>query len=201
LKKGKKERREESSDEESEDEVIGVEMGSKSNSEEEERKKRKKSTKKEMRVRKVQFEDEGKKRKEGQEKVDKLTRKLLQLNVKDDAYVATYAQLFVLAPEMTDNLPPFSRFRASTVMATSTTMTPSYPRHSQPSAPMSYNFPCHFCKKLECCLRTCPTAIEYVQSQRVLLQANGYYTHMDGSPIDARHLGGLKGVIDVKLNI
>jgi len=41
------------------------------------RKKRKKSTKKEVRVRKVQFEDKGKKRKEGQEKVDELTKKLL----------------------------------------------------------------------------------------------------------------------------
>jgi len=181
--------------------VIGVETGSESDSEEEERKKRKKSTKKEVRVRKVQFEDEGKKGKEGQEKVDELTRKLLQLNVKDDAYATAYAQLFVLAPEMTDNLPSPSRFEASTVMATSTTMALSYPRYSQPFAPMSHNFPCHFCKKLKCCLRTCPTAAEYVQSQWVLLQANGYYTHMDGSPIDARHPGGLKGAIDVKLNI
>jgi len=77
LKKGKKGRREESSDEESEDEVIGVETGSESDSEEEERKKRKKSTKKEVRVRKVWFEDEGKKKEEGQERVDELTRKLL----------------------------------------------------------------------------------------------------------------------------
>jgi len=77
LKKGKKERREELSDEESEDEMIGVETGSESDSEEEERKKRKKSTKKKVRVRKVWFEDEGKKKEEGQEKVDELTRKLL----------------------------------------------------------------------------------------------------------------------------
>ena len=61
----------------SEDEVIGVETGSESDSEEEERKKRKKSTKKEVRVRKVWFENKEKKRKEGQEKVDELTRKLL----------------------------------------------------------------------------------------------------------------------------
>jgi len=181
--------------------VIGVETGSESNSEEEERKKRKKSTKKEMRVRKVQFEDKGKKKEEGQKRVDKLTRKLLQLNVKDNAYAATYAQLFILAPTMTKNLPPPSCFAASTVTATSTTMAPSYPRYSQPSALMSHNFPCHFCKKLECYLRTCPTATEYVQSQQVLLQANGYYTHIDGSPINARHPGGLKEAIDIKLNI
>ena len=129
------------------------------------RKKRKKSTKKEVRVKKVQFEDKGKKRKEGQEKVDELTKKLLQLNVKDNAYVAAYTQLFVLAPEITDNLPLPSHFRASTVMETSTPMALSYPRHSQSSVPMSHNFPYHFCKKLECCLRTCPTAAEYVQSQ------------------------------------
>ena len=129
-KKGKKGRREQSNDEKSEDEVIGVETGSESDSEEEERKKRKKSTKKEVRVRKVRFEDEGEKEKEGQEKVDELTRKLLQLNVRDDAYATAYVQLFVLAPEMTDNLPLSSRFGASTVMATSTTMALSYPRHS-----------------------------------------------------------------------
>ena len=130
LKKGKKGRREELSNEESEDEVVGVEIGSESDSEEKERKKRKKSTKKEMKVRKVRFEDEGKKGKEGQEKIDKLTRKLLQLNMKDNEYAVAYTQLFVLAPEMMDNLPPLSRFRASTVMTTSTTMALSYPRHS-----------------------------------------------------------------------
>ena len=199
-KKGKKGRRRESSDEESENEVIGVETGSKSDSEEEERKKRKKSTNKKVRVRKVQFDDEGKKGKEEQEKVDELTRKLLQLNVKDNAYAAAYAQLFILAPKMTDNLPPPSRFGASTVAATSTTMAPSYPRYPQPTAPMLCNFSCHFCKKPECRLRTCPTAVEYVRSGRVLLKPNGYYTYLDGSLINARHPGGLKGAIDTKSN-
>ena len=177
-----------------------METGSELDSEEEERKKRKKSTNKEVRVRKVQFDDEGKKGKEGQEKVDELTRKLLQLNVKDDAYAAIYAQLFVLAPEIMDNLPPPSWFGASTVAATSTTMAPSYPRYPQPTAPMLRNFSCHFCKKLECRLRTCPTAAEYVRSGRVLLKPNGYYAYPDGSLIDARHPGGLKGAIDAKSN-
>jgi len=180
--------------------MIGVETGSELNSEEEERKKKKKSTKKEVRVRKIQFEDKGKKGKEGQEKVDELTRKLLQLNVKDDAYAAAYAQLFVLAPEMTDNLLPPSQFGASTVAATSTTMVPSYPRYPQPTAPMLCNFSCHFCKKPECRLRTCPTAAEYVRSGRVLLKPNGYYAYLDGSLINARHPGGLKGAIDAKSN-
>jgi len=35
---------------------------------------------------------------------------------------------------------------------------------------------------------------------RVLLKPNGYYTHPDGSLIDAHHLGGLKGAIDAKSN-
>ena len=168
-KKRKKERRGELSDKESEDEVIGMETRSESDSEKEERKKRKKSTKKEMRLRKVQFEDKGKKKEEKQKRVDKLTRKLLQLNIKDDAYAATYAQLFILVPMVTENLLLPSCFAASTVMATSTTMAPSYPRHSQPSVPMSHNFPCHFCKKLECHLRTCLIAAEYIQLQWVLL--------------------------------
>jgi len=176
-----------------------VETGSESDSEEEERKKRKKSTKKEVRVRKVRFEDKGKKKEEGQEKVDELTRKLLQLNVKDDAYAAAYAQLFILAPTMTENLPPPSSFAASTITSTSTTIMPFHPRYS--SAPMPRNFTCHFCKKPECRLRTCPTAEEYVQSRQVLRQPNGYYTYLGGSPIDARHPGGLKGAVDFKLNI
>jgi len=103
LKKRKKGRRSESSDEESDDEVIGVEIGSDSDSEEKE-KKGKRSVKKKVRMRKVRFEDEGKKKEEGQEYVDELTRKLLQLNVKDDAYAAAYAQLFILTPTMTENL-------------------------------------------------------------------------------------------------
>jgi len=127
-----------------------------------ERKKRKKSTKKEVRVRKVQFMDKGKKRKEKQEKVNKLTRKLLQLNVKNNVYAAAYTQLFVLVPEITDNLPLFSCFGASTAMATSATITPSYPRYFQPTAFMLHNFSCYFCKKLECHLRTCPIATNYI---------------------------------------
>jgi len=35
----------------------------------------------------------------------------------------------------------------------------------------------------------------------VLRQPNGYYTYLDGSPIDACHPGGLKRVVDFKLNI
>jgi len=144
-------------------------------------------------------EDEGKKKEEGQERVDELTRKLLQLNVKDNTYAAAYAQLFILAPTMTRNLPPPSRFASSTIALTSTTVMPSHPRYS--SAPMPHNFTCYFCKKPECRLRTCSTAEEYVQSRQVLRQPNGYYTYLDGSPIDARHPGGLKGAVDFKLNI
>jgi len=35
----------------------------------------------------------------------------------------------------------------------------------------------------------------------VLRQPNGYYTYLDGSPIDACHPEGLKGAVDFKLNI
>jgi len=152
--------------------VIGVE--SESDSEEDKRRKRKKSAKEEVRTRKVCFEDERKRKKNRQENVDELTRKLLRLNVKDDAYVATYVQLFVLAPEIMDNFPPPSCFGASTVTATSTTMTPTYPRHpqSQPSVPMPHYFSYHFCKKLECCLRICPTAAKYVWLGQACQDAN-----------------------------
>ena len=151
-------------------------------------------------MRKVHFEDEGKKRREGQENVDELTRKLLRLNMKDNTYAVAYAQLFVLAPEMTDNLPPPSRFGASTIAATNSVGAPTYPRHpqSQPSIPMPPHFSCHFCKKPECYLRTCPTAAEYVWSEQAILQPNGYYAHPDGLLIDAHHPEGLKGAIDAK---
>ena len=66
----------------------------------------------------------------GQEHVDELTRKLLQLNVKDNAYAAAYVQLFILAPKITDNFSPLSYFGALAVIATSTTMILSYTRHS-----------------------------------------------------------------------
>ena len=90
-KKRKKERRGDSSDDESEEEVIRVESESESDSKGDARRKRKKSAKKEVRTRKIQFDDKGKKEKEAPEWVDELTRKLLQLNVKDDAYAAAYA--------------------------------------------------------------------------------------------------------------
>jgi len=35
---------------------------------------------------------------------------------------------------------------------------------------------------------------------KVLLKPNSYYAHLDGSLIDAHHLGGLKGVINAKSN-
>ena len=47
------------------------------NSEEDARRKGKKSTKKEVRTRKVQFDNKGKKEREELEQVDELTRKLL----------------------------------------------------------------------------------------------------------------------------
>jgi len=45
-----------------------------------------------------EFDDKEKKGREEPKQVDKLTRKLLQLNVKDDVCVAAYVQLFILVP-------------------------------------------------------------------------------------------------------
>jgi len=127
--KEKRGRRGDLSDNESEEKVVGVETGLNSDSEEDERRKGKKPAKRKVRTRKVYFKDKGNKKKEEQEKVDKLTRKLLQLNIKGDAYTTAYAQLFVLAPEMTKNLPLPSHFVASTIALMSTTVTPSHPRY------------------------------------------------------------------------
>jgi len=77
LKKKKKERRDNSSNNKLEKKVIGVETESESNSEKDARRKGKKSTKKEVRTRKVQFNNKGKKEREELEQVDELTRKLL----------------------------------------------------------------------------------------------------------------------------
>jgi len=76
-KKRKKERRNNSSDNKLEKKVIEVETESELNSEEDARRKGKKSTKKEVRTRKVQFDNKGKKEREELEQVDELTRKLL----------------------------------------------------------------------------------------------------------------------------
>jgi len=114
-----------------------VETGSDSSSREDGRKK-KRAIKKEVRTRKVWFKNEGDRGREGQKQINELTRKLLQLNVKDDAYAAVYAQLFVLAPNMMDNLPPPTCYEASTMAATNTTGMLSYPRYPQSSTPMCH---------------------------------------------------------------
>jgi len=129
-KKRKRGRRGSSSDNESEKKVIGIETELDSDSEEEERRKGKEPTKREVRTRKVCFEDKERKKKEMQEKVDELTRKLLQLNVKDNAYAIAYTQLFVLVPEMTENLLLLSCFGASTIAVMSTAGALMYPRYS-----------------------------------------------------------------------
>jgi len=134
--KEKRGRRDDLSDSELEKKVIGVEPGLDSDSEEDERRKGKKPAKRKVRTRKVCFKDKGNKKKEGQEKVDELTRKLLQLNIKDGTYATAYVQLFVLAPEMTKNLPLPSYFVASTIALMSTTVTPSHPRYPQSNTPM-----------------------------------------------------------------
>jgi len=104
-KKEKKWKKGKSSGEGSEDEVIGIKMGSESDSENE-KKVVKRSEKRKVRTKKVQFEEKGRKGKDVQGQVDELTRKLLQLDIKDNAYTVVYAQLFILALNLTDKLPP-----------------------------------------------------------------------------------------------
>lgn len=116
-----------------------------------------------MRTKKVQFKNKGNREKKEQEKIDKLTRKLLQLNVKNDTYIATYTQLFVLAPNMIDNLLSSTYFGASTMAAISTTGMLSYSRYPQSSTPISCDFFYYFCKRADYWLRTYPTAEEYIQ--------------------------------------
>jgi len=88
-----------------------------------------KKGKKRRRDNSSEFDDKEKKGREEPERVDKLTRKLLQLNVKDDVYAAAYVQLFILVPIMT-KIPPSTCFTASTIVSTNTTAIPSYPRYS-----------------------------------------------------------------------
>ncbi|KXN83822.1 hypothetical protein AN958_01059 [Leucoagaricus sp. SymC.cos] len=42
---------------------------------------------------------------------------------------------------------------------------------------------CHFCKRVDCCMRMCPKAAEYVRQGWVILQLNRYYVHLDESHI------------------
>jgi len=89
-----------------------------------------KKGKKERRDNSSEFDDKEKKRREEPERVDKLTRKLLQLNVKDDVYAAAYVQLFILLPTMTEILPPSACFTVSIIVSTTTTATPSHLKYS-----------------------------------------------------------------------
>jgi len=89
-----------------ENEMTRVETELESNSEDK-KKLKKKSGKKKVRMRKVRFEKR-RKEKDIQEQVDKLTGKLLWLDVKDNVYAIAYMQLFVLVLNLTDKLPPLS---------------------------------------------------------------------------------------------
>ncbi|KXN91863.1 hypothetical protein AN958_11543 [Leucoagaricus sp. SymC.cos] len=85
----------ESSDEESSEDDMES-----SGESEDERKMKKGKEKGDVRTKVVQFEEEGKGL---QEKVDELTRKLLQLDVKDNEYTKAYAQLFLIDPIVTSH--------------------------------------------------------------------------------------------------
>ena len=110
-----------------ENEMTGVETELESNSEDK-KKLKKKPGKKEVRMKKVRFEKE-RKEKDIQEQVDKLTRKLLWLDVKDNMYAIAYMQLFVLVPNLIDKLPPLSQFGINTAIATNAIATPSQPSY------------------------------------------------------------------------
>jgi len=142
--------------------VIGIEMESESDSENE-KKVVKRSEKRKVRTRKVQFEEEGRKSKNIQGQVDELTRKLLQLDVKDNTYAVAYAQLFVLAPNLVDKLPPLSWFGVNIAMTTNTTAISSQPSYPQFNPRTPYDLSCHFCKQSDYRLQTCQIAVDYVR--------------------------------------
>jgi len=110
-----------------ENEMTRVETELESNSEDK-KKLKKKSGKKKVRMRKVRFEKR-RKEKDIQEQVDKLTGKLLWLDVKDNVYAIAYMQLFVLVPNLIDKLPPLSQFGINTAIATNAIVTPSQPSY------------------------------------------------------------------------
>ncbi|KXN87341.1 hypothetical protein AN958_08931 [Leucoagaricus sp. SymC.cos] len=152
-------------------------------SEESEGERLKKKSEGEVRMRKVRFEEGGKK--DVRDQVEELMWKLLQLDVKDDQYALAYAQLFVIAPALTDKLPPPPQFSINTAAVTNTAaMSPqSFSNHSHTHTTAPCDPSCHFCKRVDCHMRTCPEAAEYVRWGWVILQSNGYYAHSDGSCI------------------
>jgi len=131
--------------------------------------------------------------------VDELTRKLLQLDVKNNAYAVAYAQLFVLAPNLTDKLPSSSQFGVNMTMITNTTATHSQPSYPQSNPRTSYDLSCCICKQSDCWLQTCQIAAEYVRTDQVVRQSDGYYIHTDGTHINAYHPNRLKDAIDERM--
>ncbi|KXN86690.1 hypothetical protein AN958_09772 [Leucoagaricus sp. SymC.cos] len=59
----------------------------------------------------------------------------------------------------------------------------SFTNHSHTHMVASCDLSCHFCKRVDCCMRTCPEAAEYVRWGWVILQSNGYYAYPNRSYI------------------
>lgn len=175
--KGKKGRILESSGKESSE----SESDSKESSEQEQQKVKKKSGGREVRTRKVQFQE-----RDVKDEVEELTSQLHALDMRDSAYTSTYACLVIVAPTLAERVPLPARW---TIGVTTTGMTGvSAPIHnSNPiaySQSWPYNDTCYFCKGRHQ-IRVCDTA------------ADGYYAHADGTQI-IHHPDGLKAVVDHK---
>ncbi|KXN82049.1 hypothetical protein AN958_03267 [Leucoagaricus sp. SymC.cos] len=168
-----------SDEESSEDDIESSEES------EDERKMKKGKEKGEVRTKVVWFEEEGKGL---QEKVDKLMRKLLQLDVKDDEYAKAYAQLFLVDPIVTSVT---NTFRHQSIPLARLPI----PNIQQSSSP--YDPSCHFCKRHDCHMKTCSEAAEYMRWGWIIFQPNGYYVHSDRSHI-GQYPRGLKAAIDLK---
>ncbi|KXN92857.1 hypothetical protein AN958_06962 [Leucoagaricus sp. SymC.cos] len=192
LRKGKRTRKVELSEDGSDNEAIGVETGSELDSDGE---RVVKKSGKEIRAKKVRFKDGEGKEKDVEGQVEELTRRLLRL---DATYATAYAQLFVIAPDLTDKFPIPSQFNTAAV--TNATAIPTRSTNSQLNMLALREFLCHFCKRSVCRIKTCPFAAEYVRLGRVILQPNGYYAHTDSTRIE-HHPGGLKAAIDIKLGL
>ncbi|KAF8639251.1 hypothetical protein AX17_001616 [Amanita inopinata Kibby_2008] len=143
-------------------------------------------------------------REEGKSEEDEaveLALKLCNLNREDAAYASIYARLVMGAPVLVKNILPPTRWTTGTMSTTTAGMVTQQPfannapfhrfaRRADPS--------CHFCKQVNCRLRTCPVAADYIRLGRVIRHPNGYHTHADGTRI-GWHPGGLRAAVDLKM--
>ncbi|KXN87992.1 hypothetical protein AN958_07842 [Leucoagaricus sp. SymC.cos] len=116
----------------------------------------------EVRMKTVTFKE----RRQLEEDIEGLSRKLHGLNVADAEYMAVYMKLMIAAPVLINTVLKPAQWSMMNTTMTAQISQPvvqaALPHHHHPSNQRLYDPSCHFCKDLKCGIHACPIATEYV---------------------------------------